>query len=350
MCERPNLVRARVDLIRIFVAATRALAFDVSRTKEASMRAIVATEHGGPDVLTPAEHEDPRPGTGEIVVRLAASGVNYRDVYERTGAYPKPLPNVPGAEGAGQVVAVGEGVTGVGEGDLVVSSELQGAYAEQAAVRADRAVPVPVGVEPEIAAAVLLQGLTAHYLTHSTHEIKPGDTALVHAAAGGVGLLLTQMVKLRGGRVIATVSTEEKARLAREAGADEVVSYDDFADSVRGVDVVYDGVGKTTFDGSMASLRRRGMLALYGAASGPVPPVDPQRLNSGGSLFLTRPTLAHYVATREELLSRSRDLFGWIASGKLSVRVGGRYPLADASRAHEDLEARRTTGKLLLIP
>jgi NADPH:quinone reductase len=318
------------------------------------MRAIVATEHGGPDVLKLAEHEDPRPAAGEIVVRIAATGVNFRDVYERTGSYPKPLPNIPGAEGAGLVTAVGEGVTGVREGDLVVSSELQGAYAEQAAVRAERAVPVPDGVEPEVAAAVLLQGLTAHYLTHSTYEIKQGDTALVHAAAGGVGLLLTQMVKLRGGRVIATVSTADKERLAREAGADDVVRYDNFAEDVLRitgpVEVVYDGVGKTTFDGSMACLRPRGLLALYGAASGPVPPVDPQRLNTGGSLFLTRPTLVHYIATREDLVSRTRDLFGWIASGQLSVRIGGRYPLADASRAHEDLEARRTTGKLLLIP
>jgi NADPH:quinone reductase len=314
------------------------------------MRAIVVTEHGGPDVLRLAEHEDPRPGAGEVVVQVAASGVNFIEIYQRTGAYPRPLPNVPGGEGAGRVVAVGEGVSGVREGDVVVSCDLQGSYAELAAVAADRVVPVPDGVEPEVAAAAFLQGLTAHYLTDSTYEIKPGDTALVHAAAGGVGLLLTQIVKLRGGRVIATVSTEEKARLAREAGADEVMGYEEFGERVRGVDVVYDGVGKTTFDGSMASLRPRGMLALYGAASGPVPPVDPQRLNSGGSLFLTRPTLVHHIATREELLSRSRDLFGWIGSGALSVRIGGRYPLADAGRAHEDLQARRSTGKLLLIP
>jgi NADPH2:quinone reductase len=317
------------------------------------MRAIVVTEFGGPEVLRVADYEDPRPGPGEIVVDLVASGVNYRDVYERTGTYPKKLPYIPGGEGAGRVSAVGEGVTGVGIGDVVVSSDLKGGYAERAAVPADRAVPVG-DIEPEQAAAVMLQGLTAHYLTHSTYAIKPGDVALVHAAAGGVGLLLTQMIKLRGGRVIGTVSTQEKERLARDAGADEVVRYDDFAEEVRrltgGVHVVYDGVGKTTFDDSMSVLRPRGMFALYGAASGPVPPVDPQRLNAAGSLFLTRPTLVHYTATREELAWRARDLFGWIAAGDLSVHIGGRYPLEEAGRAHEDLEARRTTGKLLLIP
>ncbi|MEV5708503.1 quinone oxidoreductase [Actinoallomurus sp. NPDC052274] len=318
------------------------------------MRAIQMTEHGGPDVLRLSEVPDPQPGPGEVVIELAAAGVNFRDVYERQGVYPKETPAVPGAEGAGRVTAVGDGVTDVRVGDVVASAELRGAYAERAVAPADRVVPVPDGVAPDLAAAVLLQGLTAHYLTHSTHEIKPGDTALVHAAAGGMGLLLTQMIKLRGGRVIGTVSTDEKEKLARDAGADEVLRYDGFAEEVHrrtgGVPVVYDGVGKTTFDGSLASLRPRGLLALYGAASGPVPPVDPQRLNAGGSLFLTRPTLVHYVATREELLWRADDLFGWIASGELSVHVGGRYPLADAGRAHEDLEGRRTTGKLLLVP
>lgn len=318
------------------------------------MRAIVVTECGGPEVLVPTEYEDPRPEPGEVVVDLVASGVNYRDVYERTGGYPKPLPFIPGGEGAGRVSAVGEGVTGVGIGDVVVSAELRGGgYAERSAVAADRVVPVG-DADPEQAAAVMLQGLTAHYLSHSTYPIKPGDIALVHAAAGGVGLLLTQMVKLRGGRVIGTVSTPEKEKLARDAGADEVVRYDDFAAEVRrltgGVHVVYDGVGRTTFDDSMSVLRPRGMLALYGAASGPVPPVDPQRLNAAGSLFLTRPTLAHYVAAREELRWRAADLFRWIAAGDLSVHIGGRYPLEEARRAHEDLEARRTTGKLLLIP
>jgi NADPH2:quinone reductase len=317
------------------------------------MRAIVVTEFGGPEVLRPTDHEEPSPGPGEIAIDVAASGVNYRDVYERTGAYPKNLPFVPGGEVAGPVSAVGEGVTDVRVGDVVATSDAKGGYAERAVVAADRAVPVgDAGAEK--AAAVILQGLTAHYLTHSTYAIKPGDTALVHAAAGGVGLLLTQMVKLRGGRVVGTVSTADKEKLARDAGADEVVRYDNFAEEVRhltgGVQVVYDGVGKTTFDDSMSVLRPRGMLALYGAASGPVPPMDPQRLNAAGSLFLTRPTLVHYIADREELLSRARDLFGWIASGDLTVHVGGRYPLADAAQAHEDLEARRTTGKLLLIP
>jgi NADPH:quinone reductase len=317
------------------------------------MRAIVVTEFGGSEVLTPTDYADPRPGPGEIVIEVEACGVNFRDVYERTGAYNKDLPYIPGGEGAGRVVEVGEGVTGVSVGDVVGSAELQGGYASRAVVAAERAVPVgDAGAEQ--AAAVLLQGLTAHYLSHSTYPVKPGDIALVHAAAGGVGLLLTQMIKLRGGRVIATVSTEEKEKLARDAGADEVVRYEGFAEEVRhrtgGVHVVYDGVGRTTFDDSMSVLRPRGMLALYGAASGPVDPVDPQRLNAAGSLFLTRPTLAHYVATRDELRWRTGDLFAWIAAGDLSVHIGGRYPLDEAARAHDDLEARRTTGKLLLIP
>ena len=318
------------------------------------MRAIVVTEHGGPEVLTPGEADDPTPGPGEVVIELAAAGVNFKDVYERTGAYPMDLPGIPGGEGAGRVIAVGAGVTDVGVGDVVASAQMRGAYAERAVAPAASTVPVPDGMAPELAAAVLLQGLTAHYLCHSTYQIGPGDTAVVHAAAGGVGLLLTQMIKLRGGRVIGTVSTDEKEKLARDAGADEVLRYEGFAEEVRrrtgGVPVVYDGVGKATFDDSLAALRPRGLMALYGAASGPVPPFDPQRLNAGGSLFLTRPTLAHYIATREELLARADDIFGWIASGELSVHVGGRYPLADARRAHEDLEGRRTTGKLLLLP
>jgi NADPH:quinone reductase len=318
------------------------------------MRAIVVTENGGPEVLRPTDHEDPQPGPGEIVFDVAASGVNFRDVYERTGAYPASLPFVPGTEAAGQVAAVGEGVTDVQVGDVVASADVAGAYAQRARVAADRVVPVG-GAGAEQAAAVLLQGMTAHYLTHSTYPISPGETALVHAGAGGMGLLLTQMIKLRGGRVIATVSTAEKEKLARDAGADEVLRYEGFADGVRrlsdgGVHVVYDGVGKATFDDGLTVLRPRGLMALYGAASGPVPPVDPQRLNAAGSLFLTRPTLKNYVATREELLWRARDIFGWVAAGDLSVHIGGRYPLEEARRAHEDLEARRTTGKLLLIP
>ncbi len=314
------------------------------------MRAIVVTEFGGPEVLKYTDYEDPQAGPGEIVIDVAAAGVNFRDVYERTGAYPKDLPYIPGAEGAGRVTAVGPGVTGVQVGDVIASAGLKGGYAERAVVDAAQAVPV-AGADPETAAAVLLQGLTAHYLSHSTYAIKPGDTAVVHAAAGGVGLLLTQMVKLRGGRVIATVSTPEKEKLARDAGADEVLRYDDFPARVSGdVQVVYDGVGKTTFDGGLEVLSPRGMMALYGAASGPVPPVDPQRLNSAGSLFLTRPTLGDYIADREELLWRTGDLFDWIASGDLSVHIGGRYALGEAAKAHSDLEARRTTGKLLLIP
>jgi NADPH2:quinone reductase len=317
------------------------------------MRAIVITDFGGPEVLTAADQEDPQPGQGEIVVDVEAIGVNFRDVYERTGTYPRSLPYIPGAEGAGRVSAVGAGVSGVEVGDLVASAALNGAYAGRAVVSADHAVPVD-RVGPEAAAAVLLQGLTAHYLSHSTYPIKAGDTAVVHAAAGGVGLLLTQMIKLRGGRVIGTVSTPDKEKLARDAGADEVVGYDGWADEVRrlsgGVQVVYDGVGRTTFDDDLGVLRPRGMLALYGASSGPVPPMDPQRLNAAGSLFLTRPTLGHYVADRQELMWRTQDIFGWMASGDLTAHIGGRYPLDEAARAHADLQSRRTTGKLLLIP
>ncbi|MGW0485025.1 quinone oxidoreductase family protein [Nonomuraea sp. NPDC003214] len=315
------------------------------------MRAIVIAAQGGPEVLEYVERPDPEPGAGEVVVDVAASGVNFIDIYHRSGLYPLQLPSGIGSEGAGVVSAVGSGVDGVAVGDTVAWAGVMGSYAEKAVVAADRVVPVPDGVPAELAAAVMLQGMTAHYLTHSTHEVKPGDTVLVHAAAGGVGLLLTQLAKLRGARVLATASTEAKAELAREAGADEVRQYDDFAQAWRGeVDVVYDGVGAATFDAGLEVLRRRGLMVLYGAASGPVPPVDPQRLNRAGSVFLTRPTMVDYVAEREELLWRARDLFGWIASGELKVTVSGRYPLAEAGRAQEDLAARRTTGKLLLVP
>ncbi|GAA4149747.1 quinone oxidoreductase [Actinomadura keratinilytica] len=320
------------------------------------MRAIVVGRHGGPEVLEPVEREDPVPGPGEVLIDLAASGVNYIDVYFRTGAYKQAPPFAPGMEGAGTVAAVGEGVTGVAPGDRVAWQGVLGSYAQRAVVPADRTVPVPDGLSLEDAAASLLQGMTAHYLTHSTYAVGPGDTVLVHAAAGGMGLLLTQIAKLRGARVIGTVSTPEKERLAREAGADEVVGYDGFAAEVRrltggeGVAAVYDGVGAATFDGSLESLRPRGTLALYGAASGQVPPFDPQRLNAAGSLFLTRPTLAHYTLTRDELLERAAAVYGWIARGELRLHIGGRYELADARRAHEDLEGRRTTGKLLLLP
>ncbi|MFZ0121343.1 MAG: quinone oxidoreductase [Pseudonocardiaceae bacterium] len=323
------------------------------------MRAIQITETGGPEVLRLAELPDPKPGPGQLLVKVAAAGVNYIDTYQRSGAYPMPLPFIPGSEGAGTVTAVGPDVSDVSVGDQVAWAQSPGSYAELAVVPAEKAVPVHHGVDIEIAAGCLLQGMTAHYLTVSVHAVQPGETVLVHAAAGGVGLLLTQLATARGGRVIGTVSTPEKERLAREAGAAEVIRYteiDDVAVEVRrltggdGVAAVYDGVGASTFDASLASLRRRGMLALFGASSGPVPPVDPQRLNSAGSVFLTRPTLGHYVATREELTWRAGEVFEAILDGSLRITIGSRYPLADAHRAHEDLQGRRTTGKLLLLP
>lgn len=323
------------------------------------MRAIQITETGGPEVLRWAELPDPSPGPGELLVELAAAGVNYIDTYHRSGAYPMPLPLIPGSEGAGTVTALGPDVSDVAVGDQVAWAGSPGSYAERAVVPAAQAVPVPQGVDIEIAGGCLLQGMTAHYLLVSVHAVQPGETVLIHAAAGGMGLLLTQLATARGGRVIGTVSTAEKERLAREAGAAEVIRYtevDDLAGEVRrltgrdGVAAVYDGVGATTFDASLASLRRRGMLALFGAASGPVPPVDPQRLNSAGSVFLTRPKLADYVATRKELISRAGEVFDAILDGSLRIRIGGRYPLAEAGRAHQDLQSRRTTGKLLLLP
>ena len=323
------------------------------------MRAVVVIQTGGPEVLVAQDLPSPDPGPGELRVDVAAAGVNYIDVYYRTGAYPLATPFIPGSEGAGVVSAVGNGVTGFHQGDHVAWAMVPGAgYAEQVIVPAARAVPVPAGIDDETAGAVLLQGLTAHYLTRATYPARPGETALVHAAAGGVGLLLTQVLSTRGVRVIATTSTMSKAALALEAGAAEVIRYDreDVATEVRrltddrGVDVVYDGVGRATFDGSIDSLRPRGMFVSYGSASGKVAPVDPQLLQSKGSLFFTRPTLGHYVAARDELLERSRELFGWVASGELSVRVGARYTLDQAGQAHEDLESRRTTGKSLIIP
>jgi NADPH:quinone reductase len=322
------------------------------------VRAVIVEAHGGPEVLRLAEHDAPEPGPAQLLVEVAASGVNYMDIYQREGRppYGGNVPFVCGGEGAGVVAAVGPGVTGLGPGDRVAWTGVPASYAEQVIVPADRAVPVPEGVDLETAAAVMLQGMTAHYLANDTYPVAAGDPVVVHAAAGGVGLLLTQMVKMRGGVVIATTSTPEKAELARAAGADHLAGYDDFGAVVRevtgggGAAVVYDGVGQATFDESLAALRRRGYMVLYGGASGPVPPLDPQRLNTGGSLFLTRPTLVDYIATRAELLSRADDLFGWIAQGRLDVRIGGRYPLDQAARAHEDLAARRTTGKLILLP
>ena len=323
------------------------------------MRAIQVTETGGPEVLRLTKLPDPEFGPGQLLVELAAAGVNYIDTYHRSGAYPMPLPFIPGSEGAGTVTAVGPDTGGFAVGDLVAWATSPGSYAELAVVPAEQAVAVPQGVDAETAGGSLLQGMTAHYLTGSVYAVQPGDTVLVHASAGGMGLLLTQLATTRGARVIGTVSTPEKERLAREAGAADVIRYDevdDVADEVRrltggdGVAAVYDGVGASTFDASLGSLRPRGMLALYGAASGPVPPVDPQRLNSAGSVFLTRPKLADYVATRDELTWRAGEVFDSIQNGSLRIRIGGRYSLAEAQRAHEDLQSRRTTGKLLLVP
>lgn len=323
------------------------------------MRAIQVTETGGPDVLRLTELPDPEPGAGQLLVKVAAAGVNYIDTYHRSGAYPTPLPFIPGSEGSGTVVAVGPDTPGnVAAGDQVAWALSSGSYAELAVVPAEQAVPVPAGVDLEIAGGCLLQGMTAHYLAVSVHAVQSGETVLVHAAAGGMGLLLTQLATARGGRVIGTVSTAAKEQLARQAGAAEIIRYtevDDIAGELRrltggeGVAAVYDGVGASTFDASLASLRPRGMFALYGAASGPVPPVDPQRLNSAGSVFLTRPKLGDYVATREELLWRAGEVFSGIRDGSLRIIIGGRYPLADAAQAHWDLESRRTTGKLLLL-
>ncbi len=320
------------------------------------MRGFVVTAIGGSDVLELQDLPEPEVRPGALVVEVEAAGVNFRDVYERNGTYPTVPPFTAGAEGAGTVTAVGAGVTGFRAGDRVVWSAAQGSYAERVQVPASAAVPVPDGVSSETAAAVFLQGLTAHYLATSTYPVAVGDVAVVHAAAGGVGLLLTQIVKLLGGRVLATTSSDEKAALARAAGADEVLGYDGFSRRVReltdgkGAAVVYDGVGRATFDESLAALRTRGTMVLYGAASGAVPPVDPIRLQNRGSLYLTRPSLPDYVADRTELEMRAEAVFEWIAAGRLDVRIGGRYPLEEARRAQDDLQARRTTGKLLLLP
>jgi NADPH:quinone reductase len=322
------------------------------------MRAIVVSELGGPEVMAAAERDDLKAGPGQLVVRVAAAGVNFMDIYQRTGIgnYKTPTPYTPGGEGAGTVLAVGQGVTDFAVGDQVAWAGSPGSYAEQVVMPAQNAVPVPNGIDLKVAAAVMLQGMTAHYLCNSTFPVAEGNITVVHAAAGGVGLLLTQMIKRRGGVVVATTSTREKAALAQRAGADHVTTYEEFAEAVRrvsgerGADVVFDSVGKATFDASLSALRPRGMMVLYGGSSGQVPPFDVQRLNSGGSLYVTRPTLVHYMADRAELLWRVGDLFEWIAKGELDVRIGGEYPLADAARAHEDLAARRTTGKLLLVP
>jgi NADPH2:quinone reductase len=322
------------------------------------MKAIQVKQVGGPEAMEVAELPVPQPKGNEAVVKLAASGVNFIDCYFREGRYKSPLPFVPGQEGAGVVTAVGAEANSVKVGDRVAWSGLQGAYAEYAAVPADRLVPIPQGVSDQQAAAAMLQGMTAHYLSHDTYPLRRGETALVHAGAGGVGLLLTQMAHNIGARVIATVSTDEKAKLARGAGADEVILYTqaDFeAETKRitggkGVDVVYDSVGKTTFDKGLNTLRPRGMMVLFGGSSGAVPPFDLIVLSQKGSLYVTRPTLFSYMASREELVARSSAVFGMITAGKLKLRVEHTYPLAEAQRAHRDLEGRKTTGKLLLIP
>lgn len=322
------------------------------------MKAIRIHGHGGPEALRYEEAPTPKPGAGQALIRIEAIGVNFIDIYHRTGLYPVQFPYTLGQEAAGVVTGLGPDVSGIAVGDAVAYTGVPGAYAEFAVVPADRLVPVPTGVSARQAAAAILQGVTAQYLATSTYPLAAGQTCLVHAAAGGVGLLLCQIAKRLGARVIGTVSNEAKAALARTAGADEVILYtrQDFEAEVRritwgtGVHVVYDSVGKTTFDKSLDCVARRGMLVLYGQSSGPVPPFDPQILNRKGSLFLTRPTLAHYVATREELLDRAGQVLGWVADGSLSVRIGREHPLADAAEAQRALAARETTGKVLLVP
>jgi NADPH2:quinone reductase len=322
------------------------------------MKAIQVKQPGGPEAMELVDLPVPQPKANEAVVKLSASGVNFIDVYFREGRYKAAPPFVLGQEGAGAVNAVGTDVTTVKNGDRVAWTGMMGSYAEYAAVPADRLVPIPDGVTDQQASAAMLQGMTAHYLSHDTYPLKRGETALVHAAAGGVGLLLVQMAHHIGARVIATVSTDEKAKLAREAGADEVILYtqSDFeAETKRltggkGVDVVYDSVGKTTFEKGLNLLRPRGMMVLFGGSSGAVPPFDPIVLTQKGSLFLTRPSLGNYIATREDLMARSGAVFAMIAAGQLKLRIAHTYPLAEAEQAHRDLEGRRTTGKLLLIP
>ena len=322
------------------------------------MKAIRIHEYGGPETLRLEDLPAPSAGPGQVLVRVAAAGVNYIDIYQRSGQYKVALPYTLGLEGAGEVEALGPGVTGFQRGQRVAWTNVPGSYATQALVPADKLVPVPEGTDLRLAAAIMLQGMTAHYLAHTTWPLKPGDTCLVHAGAGGVGLLLTQMAKRAGARVLTTVSTDEKARLSREAGADEVILYtrDDFAEAVRrltngqGLQVVYDSVGRDTFEKGLGCLVPRGMMVLFGQSSAAVAPLDPQVLSARGSLFLTRPTLAHYTLTREELLARAGDCFSWIASGALKVRIGAEFPLAEAARAHQELQGRRTTGKVLLIP
>jgi NADPH:quinone reductase len=322
------------------------------------MKAIQILKTGGPEVLTLCDLPTPTPGKGEALIRIEASGVNFIDTYFREGRYPATLPYVLGQEAAGTVAAVGADVTSVKVGDHVAWCGVPGTYAEFAVAPVDRLVAVPAGVSSEQAAAAILQGMTAHYLAHSAYKIQSGDEVLIHAGAGGTGLLLTQMAKSLGARVFTTVSTEEKAALSRAAGADEVILYTqtDFAAEVkkltagRGLPVVYDSVAKSTFEQSLASLRPRGMLVLFGGSSGAVPPFDLIRLSTMGSLYITRPTLKDYIATRADLVARAADVFNGLAAGTLKLRSEHTYPLTDAAQAQRDLESRKTTGKLLLIP
>ncbi len=322
------------------------------------MKAIRVHQYGGPETLVLEEIPTPQPGNGQVRIKLEAIGLNYIDTYHRTGLYPLPLPFTPGMEGAGVVDAVGDAVSEVRVGDRVAYAMELGSYAEYAVVAASKLVVLPPQMDIRSAAAALLQGLTAHYLTQSTYPLKKGEIALIHAAAGGVGLLLTQMAKRAGARVLATVSTDAKAQLAKEAGADELILYTqtDFAEEVKrlthgeGVHVVYDSVGKTTFEKSLECLRPRGYLVLFGQSSGPVPPFNLGTLAAKGSLFVTRPNILHYVSRREELLQRAQDLFNWISSGAVKLRIEKIMPLEEAPEAHRLLEGRKTTGKVLLVP
>lgn len=322
------------------------------------MNAIQIQETGGPEVLKLVELPIPTPGPGQVLIRVEAVGVNFIEIYFRKGQYKATFPMTPGSEAAGTVEELGQGVNGFKPGDSVASAGVLGSYAEYALVPAAQLVKVPGGVSPEQAAAAMLQGMTAHYLAYSTFPLKAGETALVHAGAGGVGLLLTQMAKRIGAQVITTVSTKEKAELSREAGAAEVILYteQDFVAEVKrltggkGVDVVYDSVGKTTFEGSLNCLRPRGLMALFGGSSGAVPPFDPTQLSAKGSLFLTRPSLWHYISTREDLEWRAKDVLGWVADGSLKLRMEHDYPLTEAGEAHAAIESRKTTGKILLEP
>jgi len=322
------------------------------------MKAIRVHAPGGADAMKFEDVPEPQPKAGEAVVKVDAAGLNYIDVYQRSGLYKLNMPLTLGLEAGGTVTAVGSGVTDVKIGDKHAHTGIPGAYAQFAAVPADRLVVLPQGVSTKQGAAIMLQGMTAHYLACSTYPLKKGDACLVHAAAGGVGLILCQIARLRGAKVIGTVSTEEKAKLAREAGADETILYtkQDFAAEVKrisggkGLQVVYDSVGKDTWEGSLNCLAPRGLIALYGQSSGPIGQIDPQILNTKGSLFLTRPSLNAYIATREELQQRAADLFGWVRDGKLKLRMEFEFPLKDAAEAHRALEGRKTTGKVLLIP